>query len=61
MAQNLHALGLLFDEDIYLEKASAMLAAVKPQIKTYGSAYSNWAIQLLNEVYGLNEIAISRK
>ncbi|RZL31721.1 MAG: thioredoxin domain-containing protein, partial [Pedobacter sp.] len=25
----------------------------------YGSAYSNWAIQLLNEVYGINEIAIT--
>ncbi|WP_432708069.1 thioredoxin domain-containing protein [Pedobacter sp.] len=59
MAQNLQTLGLLFDEDSYLAKASAMLAAVKPQLKTYGSAYSNWAIQLLNEVYGLNEIAIS--
>ena len=59
MAQNLQVLGLLFDEDAYLEKASAMLAAVKPQIKTYGSAYSNWATQLLNEVYSLNEIAIT--
>ena len=59
MAQNLQALGLMFDDNTYLEKASAMLAAVKPQIKTYGSAYSNWAIQLLNEVYGINEIAIT--
>ncbi|MBG6234530.1 uncharacterized protein YyaL (SSP411 family) [Pedobacter sp. CAN_A7] len=59
MAQNLQTLGLLFDEGIYLEKASAMLAVVKPQLKTYGSAYSNWAIQLLNEVHGLNEIAIT--
>jgi uncharacterized protein YyaL (SSP411 family) len=59
MAQNLQALGLLFDEEQYASKASAMLAAVKPQLKTYGSAYSNWAIQLLNEVHGLNEIAIA--
>ncbi len=59
MAQNLQALGLLFDEEKYLEKASAMLAAVKQQIKTYGSAYSNWAIQLMNEVYGINEVAIA--
>ncbi|MEJ5963706.1 thioredoxin domain-containing protein [Pedobacter immunditicola] len=59
MAQNLQVLGLMFDNDAYLEKASAMLAAVKPQIKTYGSAYSNWATQLLNEVYSLNEIAIT--
>jgi len=59
MAQNLTKLGLLFDEDRYLDKAAAMLAAVHPQIKTYGSAYSNWAIQLLNEVFGINEIALT--
>jgi len=59
MAQNLQALGLFFDEPVYLDKAAAMLAAVQPQIKTYGSAYSNWAIQLLNEVFGINEIAIA--
>ena len=59
MAQNLHALGLLFDEERYVVQAAAMLASVQPQIKTYGSAYSNWAIQLLNEVFGVNEIAIT--
>jgi len=59
MAQNLQQLGLLFDIEAYSEKASAMLAAVQPKIKSYGSAYSNWAIQLLNEIYGINEIAIT--
>ncbi|WP_442590665.1 thioredoxin domain-containing protein [Pedobacter sp. AW31-3R] len=59
MAQNLKLLGLLFDENRYTEKAELMLAAVFPQIKTYGSAYSNWSIQLLNEVGGINEIAIT--
>lgn len=59
MAQNLNKLGLLFDENRYTEKAAEMLAAVHPKIHTYGSAYSNWAIQLLNEVYGINEIAIT--
>lgn len=59
MAQNLKRLGLLFDEDKYIEKADAMLAGVQAKIKTYGSAYSNWAIQLLNEVQGINEIAIT--
>lgn len=59
MAQNLQKLGLLFDDEFYLTKASAMLKAVLPRIKTYGSAYSNWCIQLLNEVYGINEIAIT--
>lgn len=59
MAQNLQRLGLLFDIEAYSSRAEHMLAAVHPQIKTYGSAYSNWAIQLLNKVVGLNEIAIS--
>jgi uncharacterized protein YyaL (SSP411 family) len=59
MAQNLHMLGLLFDEDSYIFKAESMLAAVHPQIKTYGSAYSNWAIQVLNAVFGINEIALT--
>lgn len=59
MAQNLKKLGLLFDLENYTEKGAEMLAAVEPKIKTYGSAYSNWAIQLLNEVYGINEIAIT--
>ena len=59
MAQNLKELGLLFDIEKYSEKASEMLAAVQPKIKSYGSAYSNWAIQLLNEIYGINEIAIT--
>jgi uncharacterized protein YyaL (SSP411 family) len=36
-----------------------MLKSVLPRIKTYGSAYSNWSIQLLNEVYGINEIALT--
>ncbi|WP_448104582.1 thioredoxin domain-containing protein [Pedobacter panaciterrae] len=59
MAQNLHVLGLLFDNEQYINKAAAMLTSVHPQIKTYGSAYSNWAVQLLNEVFGINEIAIT--
>lgn len=59
MAQNLKHMGLLFDEIRYTERADAMLAAVHPQIKTYGSAYSNWAIQMMNEVFGINEIALT--
>jgi len=59
MAHNLKKLGLLFDLENYAKKAAEMLAAVEPKIKTYGSAYSNWAIQLLNEIYGVNEIAIT--
>lgn len=59
MAQNLQKLGLYFDQNEYTEKAAAMLKSVLPRIKNYGSGYSNWCIQLLNEVYGINEIAIA--
>jgi len=58
MAQNLQKLGLFYDDENYRNKASAMLKSVLPRIKAYGSAYSNWCIQLLNEVYGINEVAI---
>jgi uncharacterized protein YyaL (SSP411 family) len=59
MAQNLQTLGLLLDKEHYTEAAGLMLDSIFPQIKTYGSAYSNWGIQLLNEVFGINEIAIT--
>ncbi|PWS25963.1 thioredoxin domain-containing protein [Pedobacter yonginense] len=58
MAQNLRKLGLFYDLDDYTAKASEMLASVQSKIQNYGSAYSNWSIQILNEVYGINEIAI---
>jgi uncharacterized protein YyaL (SSP411 family) len=58
MAQNLQRLGLIFDLQEFSDRAKSMLNAVHSQIKSYGSAYSNWAIQLLYEVFGLNEIAI---
>jgi hypothetical protein len=58
MAQNLQILGLLTDNDDYINQSQAMLSAVQTQIGTYASAYSNWCIQLMNEAFGINEIAI---
>lgn len=58
MAQNLQKLGLFFDNEDYRLKALQMLSAVLPNIKSYGSAYSNWSIQLINEVFGINEVAL---
>ncbi len=51
--------GLLFDERTYTEIAERVFANVFPHIKTYGSAYSNWAIQLLELHYGVWEVAIT--
>lgn len=59
MANNLLKLGHFFDDEMYLEQTKQMLQNVFPQIKTYPSGYSNWAILLLNVVFGLYEIAIT--
>ena len=59
MANNLYKLGHFFEEQNYLDISLSMLRNVHPHIKSYGSAYSNWAILLLNNVFGLYEIAIT--
>ena len=59
MAQAMDVLGLLFDEPRYRDISSQLLANVFPQMATYGSAYSNWAVQLLEIVFGKCEIALT--
>ena len=59
MANNLKKLGLLFDNDRYIEISAQLLRNVVQQIAKYGSSYSNWCMLLLNEVFGINEIAIA--
>jgi uncharacterized protein YyaL (SSP411 family) len=59
MANNLFKLGHFFDDQSYLDKAAQMLRNVLPFMKSYGSGYSNWAILLLNEVFGIYEIAVT--
>jgi len=59
MAHNLKKLGLLFDNEHYLDISAQLLRNVVPQIAKYGSSYSNWCMLLLNEVFGVNEIAIT--
>lgn len=61
MAHNLLKLGHLFDQEALRDTALQMLRNVQPHIKTYGSGYSNWAALLLNEVFGMYEIAITGK
>ena len=57
--RQLFRLGLVFDKQQYREIASQLLANVAPQLASYGSAYSNWANQLLEEVHGCHEIALT--
>ena len=57
--RQLYTLGLLLDNEDFTAIADQVFANVFPYIKSYGSAYSNWAIQLLEHHYGTNEIALT--
>ncbi|ERJ60629.1 thioredoxin domain-containing protein [Sphingobacterium paucimobilis] len=59
IVRQLYKLGLLFDEDNYTAIADQVFANVYPHIASYGSAYSNWAIQLLELHFETNEIALT--
>jgi uncharacterized protein YyaL (SSP411 family) len=59
MAHNLKMLGLLFDNEHYQDISAQLLHNVVPQIAKYGSSYSNWAMLLLDEVFGVYEIAVT--
>jgi uncharacterized protein len=59
MARNLKKLSLFFDDDEYQEISAQLLRNVMPHIARYGSSYSNWAMLLLDEVFGIYEVAIT--
>jgi len=59
MAHNLKKLGLLFDEREYTDISAQLLRNILPHLAKYGSAYSNWSSLLLNEVFGVYEVAIT--
>jgi uncharacterized protein len=59
MARNLKKLGLLFDKEEYTEISAQLLRNVMPFMAKYASAYSNWAMLLLDEIAGINEVAIT--
>lgn len=59
MARNLKKLGLLFDKEEYTEISAQLLRNVMPFMAKYASAYSNWAMLLLDEIAGVNEVAIT--
>src|SRR5690606_39080352 len=52
LIRQLFKLGLFFDDSDYRSTAMHVLVNVFPQIETYPSAFSNWAIQVLEEVVG---------
>lgn len=59
MACNLKKLGLFFGDGEYSDISAQLLRNVAPHIAKYGSAYSNWASLMLNEVFGTYEVAIT--
>jgi uncharacterized protein YyaL (SSP411 family) len=59
MARNLKKLGLLFDNEQYTLISEQLLRNIIPHLAKYASAYSNWAMLLLDEVSGTYEIAIT--
>lgn len=59
MVRQLYKLGLLLDDENYTAIADQVFANVLPYIKNYGSAYSNWAIQLVTHHFGVQEIALT--
>ena len=59
MARSLKKLGLFFDNEGYQEVSAQLLRNIVPHLAKYSTAYSNWTILLLDEVFGTYEIAIT--
>ncbi|HEY8780505.1 MAG TPA: thioredoxin domain-containing protein [Mucilaginibacter sp.] len=59
MARNLNKLGLLFDNEQYLDVSAQLLRNIVPHIAKYPSAYSNWIMLLQEHIFGTYEIAIT--
>jgi uncharacterized protein YyaL (SSP411 family) len=59
MARNLKKLGLFFYNERYSNIAAQLLRNIFPHLTNYPSAYSNWIALLLEELFGICEIAIT--
>jgi hypothetical protein len=59
MARNLKKLGLFFDDEKYLEISAQLLRNIYMHLAKYPSSYANWIILLIEEVFGIYEIAIT--
>lgn len=57
----LQKLGVIFEESEYEGMISKVLSRLIPQMNEYGPAFANWAILLLHEVVGHQEIILSGK
>jgi len=59
MARNLKKLGLFYDNDDFAGISAQLLRNVADMIPKYGSSYSNWAALMLEEVFGIYEVAVT--
>jgi hypothetical protein len=59
MARNLWKIGTYFDDQDLKDQSIQMLANVYFEIQSYGSAYSNWAMLVMNIIEPYYEIAIT--
>ena len=59
MARNLKKLGLLFDDEQYTGISAQLLRNIMPHLGKYGSSYANWIMLLIDEVFGVYEIAVT--
>ncbi|KAA3632963.1 MAG: thioredoxin domain-containing protein, partial [Bacteroidetes bacterium] len=58
LVHDLQRLGLMIDNQDYVEKGLEMLLSMKEVVKKSPSPFANWATVMQNEYYGVNEIAI---
>ena len=61
MAKNLFSLSHYFNNANYLKTATTMLNNVSPEMKTYGSGFSNWLDLMMNYTNSFYEVAIVGK
>ena len=58
MVRNLQRLGIILGREDYKTQAIQMLLAMREATERYPSSFSRWTSAMLNEVYGIHEIAI---
>ena len=49
----------IFDDEKYLEISEQLLKNIFPHLAKYPSSYSNWITLLIEEVFGIYEIAVT--
>ena len=59
MAKNIWLLSLIFNKTEWSRQAESMIATLKEMAVKYPTSFGNWAMLILGQVAGINEITIS--